>query len=445
MNTAGILSRWRVAFAGFISAGCLAVLGVAAVAEPVSSHPPQPFLPGFSPAKVPSTGKLLLRTGDRLAIVGDSITEQKMYSRIIETYLTVCVPELNITARQFGWSGETAEGFRSRMTNDCLRFQPTVATTCYGMNDYRYRPYDETNARWYRSNYTAVVRAFKSADTRVVLGSPGCVGKVAAWVKTASGTVDEHNLHLGTLRNLDIQIAAQEKVRFADVFWTLFTAGFEARRKYGTDYAIAGQDGVHPGWAGHLVMAYAYLRAMGLDGNLGTFTVNLRSHRAQATAGHTVERFTDGQLTLTSRRYPFCATGELGKDTSIRSGMTLVPFHPELNRMLLVVKGGSAESYRVSWGGESHAYSARQLAQGVNLAQDFVRNPFSEAFKRVDEAVAAKQAFETTQIKEVLHGRDTQTDMAGAVARTEAKRAPLAQAIHDVFAPVTHTIRIVPN
>ena len=118
--------------------------------------------------------------------------------------------------------------------------------------------------------------------------------------------------------------------------------------------------------------------------------------------------------------------------------MTLVPFNEDLNRMLLVVKGGSAESYRVSWGGEFHTYSSRQLAQGVNLARDFVLNPFSEAFKRVDEAVAAKQAFETTQIKEVFHSPDARTDMPGAVARTEAKRAPLAQAIHDAFVPVTH-------
>jgi hypothetical protein len=75
----------------------------------------------------------LIQPGDRLAIIGDSITEQKMYSRIIETYLTLCVPDLKISTRQFGWSGETAEGFLHRMTNDCLRFQPTIATLCYGM------------------------------------------------------------------------------------------------------------------------------------------------------------------------------------------------------------------------------------------------------------------------------------------------------------------------
>ena len=78
----------------------------------------------FHPTKAPASKKLLLKEDDRLAICGDSITEQRMYSRIIEDYLTVCVPQLHITVRQYGWSGERAPGFLARMTNDCLRFHP---------------------------------------------------------------------------------------------------------------------------------------------------------------------------------------------------------------------------------------------------------------------------------------------------------------------------------
>src|SRR6201995_2943441 len=53
----------------------------------------------------PPPRHLLLHEGDRLAICGDSITEQKMYSRIMEDYLTMCVPELEVTVRQYGWGG----------------------------------------------------------------------------------------------------------------------------------------------------------------------------------------------------------------------------------------------------------------------------------------------------------------------------------------------------
>jgi len=115
------------------------------------------------------------------------------------------------------------------------------------------------------------VRSFKEHGTRVVLGSSGCVSKKA----------EALNLNLCQLRNLDIEIADQEQVGFADVFWPMFTAGRAAQQRYATNYAIAGGDGVHPGGAGHLIMAYAFLHGLGLDGEIGTYTVDLKSGKAK--------------------------------------------------------------------------------------------------------------------------------------------------------------------
>lgn len=408
----------------------------------VDARQSDPYLAKFDPAKAPVTRELLLNKGDRLAICGDSITEQKIYSRIMETYLTVCTPELEISVRQYGWSGEKADGFFRRMTSDCLRFQPTIATTCYGMNDYRYKPYDDSIGKAYRENYTAVVEAFKNANVRVVLGSAGCVGKVASWVKTASGTLDEHNVSLCKLRNIAIEIANKQQVAFADVYWPMLTGAQAGRKKYGPQYELPGKDGVHPGGAGHLVMAYAFLKAMGLNGDIGTFTVDLAANSAQATDGHKVHSFKDGVLTITSTKYPFCAADDPNSYEAVRSGMTLVPFNQELNRLMLVVKGGKAAKYKVTWGNSSMVYTAAQLAQGVNLADDFAANPFLDAFKKVDAAVFAKQDYETTQVKKIFHGKEGKADMNAAVKNTEATRVPLVAAIHTAFVPVTHAIRI---
>jgi hypothetical protein len=130
------------------------------------------------------------------------------------------------------------------------------------------------------------------------------------------------------------------------------------------------------------------------------------------------------------------------KDSTIRGGMALVPFNAELNRLLLVVKGASAANYKVTWGETSQTYSAAQLARGINLAADFAVNPFAEAFKKVDEAVAAKQAYETTQVKQIFHGLEGKADMEAAVQKTEAARSPLAAAIQTAFQPVAHTLKI---
>src|SRR3954470_13020395 len=106
---------------------CIFISPGAAFSAPVLEPKPNtPCLARLQPLKAPPLRGHLLKKGDRLAICGDSITEQKMYSRMMETYLTVCMPEYGISVRQYGWSGEKAAGFLARMTNDCLRFKPTI-------------------------------------------------------------------------------------------------------------------------------------------------------------------------------------------------------------------------------------------------------------------------------------------------------------------------------
>jgi hypothetical protein len=107
-----------------------------------------------------------------------------------------------------------------------------------------------------------------------------------------------------------------------------------------------------------------------------------------------------------------------------------------------VVHGSPTAHYSISWGEEFRQYSAAQLEAGVNLAEEFPRNPFNAAFAKVDAAVAAKQAFETRQVKQLFHGPEGRANIEETVARTEAERARLVKAIQDAFVPVTHTIKI---
>jgi lysophospholipase L1-like esterase len=433
---------------------CLTLLGLAtlpgtpllAAETETEAVPADAYFEKFHPLKAPAIGPLLLKEGDRLAICGDSITEQKMYSLIIETYLTACVPTLKITARQYGWGGETAEGFLNRMKQDCLTFKPTIATLSYGMNDHAYAPFDQKRATWYTERYTAVVKTFTDAGVRVVLGSAGSIGKgkIPPWVRNKAITNEDMNLTLCAFRDIDIGIAAQQGVRFADVFWPMFTAGFTSQKLYGEGYNLNGGDGVHPGWAGHVVMAYCYLKALGLDGAIGTISVDLKANHATGSDGHVIDGCENGTISVTSSRYPYCVDDEpANRDSAVRSGMTLVPFAKDLNRLMLVATNAPAASYEVTWGQQSKTYTAEQLAAGVNLAEDFLVNPFSAAFKQVLTAVAAKQRYETKQVKEVFHGKEGKADFAKAVERTEAERAPLEAAIGAALVPVRHQIRIV--
>ena len=257
---------------------------LASAAETVTL-PSHPYFVPFSLDRAPHPSGLQLKAGDRLAICGDSITEQKMYSRIMETYLTVCVPQLEITVRQFGWSGERAPGFQQRMANDVLRFNPTIATTCYGMNDHRYQPFTEEIGKVYRESSEAIITAFKEHGVRVIQGAPGTIGKMPSWVRSANGTVLDLNLGLMELRNIDVALANTYQTGFADVYQWMLVQGFAAKQNIAEDYMLPGKDGVHPGWAGQLVMAYSFLEAMGLDGEIGSVTLDLTTGKAETSEG----------------------------------------------------------------------------------------------------------------------------------------------------------------
>lgn len=395
-------------------------------------------------------GEARLQDGDFVAVIGDSITEQRQYSVFIEDYLLMCQPAAKLRVMQFGWGGETAGGFRSRMTNDCLPFKPTVATTCYGMNDGGYRAFDENQqGRAYRAAQSAIVQEFKRAGVRlIVVGSPGVVD--ADTFRHDPAAAKTYNETLAKLRDIAKEVAENHGVIFANVFDPMMEAMTKAKAKYGKDYHVAGGDGVHPAANGHLVMAYAFLKALGCDGDIGTITVDLAAGKAEATGGHKVLACKDGAVELESSRYPFCFFGD-PKDPNATSGIIeFIPFNQDLNRFTLVVKGAKGDKAKVTWGKASKEFPTADLAKGINLAAEFLDNPFCDAFRKVDQAVRAQQNFETPMIKEVINKLPTMDRLVPeekeAFQRVRAALAKRDKELFDAAAaavvPVKHSLKI---
>lgn len=394
----------------------------------------------------------VLRKGARVAIVGDSITEQKLYSRFIENYLLGCMSELDVQTIQLGWSGERAPGFEARLANDLLPWQPTVVTTCYGMNDGSYRVYEKSIGDAYEKSMNAVVKRLKEAGITTVVGSPGAVDTFSFKNPRLSPT--DYNANLAQLRDIARSVAQTHGMPFANVHDAMVEAMQKAKAALGEAYDVCGADGFHPQANGHVVMAYAFLRGLGLDGDLGSVTVDMQGS-AQAEGGHTVISSSPGKASIESRRHVFCFQGDDKSPAATRSIVPFVPFHQHLNRFTLRVKGLEAGNARVEWGSTAKSFSREALAAGINLAQEFPDNPFSEPFKSLDELVVRKQNFETPMIKDaitrlrafrdLLGGEDAEAQAAFATLRKQlfAKQAQLHAAARGAVKPVVHELRVI--
>lgn len=418
-----------------------AMVVLAAVSAAVSAWGQTPILSGK------------LEGGDRVALCGDSITEQKNYTCLVQGYLLSARPVEKLEIANFGWGGETSWGFKGRMANDVLWFKPTVATVCYGMNDGGYRPLEAERAKNYAESTRDIVRQFKAAGVRlIVLCGPGCVDTdVFQWGGPKAAV--EYNKTLSALNDEARYIAKEEGVGFADMFNTMHGAMERFKEKF-PGKSFIGSDGIHPENNGHVVMAYTVLKALAVDGNVGTLTVDLGANTATGSEGQTIDSFKEGTLTVTSARWPL----PIGKDwtggpASLGVGMELVPFEEELNRYVLVAKGGTAASYDVTWGdkgGQTVRMSAEELAKGVNLMERFTKFPFDQAFHRLDGAVHAQQDFEIPTMKQFIHlseenqqeAKESPGDRQSVVESSQKLAEALRQRTMRAVRPVTHSLVI---
>jgi hypothetical protein len=295
---------------------------------------------------------------------------------------------------------------------------------------------------------TDIVKTFKAAGVRfIVVGSPGAVDSVT--FKRATPP-DVYNNTLAALGDTAKQVATEQGVAFADVHTPMMEAMAKAKAKYGDNFAFAGGDGVHPGAAGHIVMAYAFLKALGCNGDIGTLTFDAKAGTASGSDGQKILSSSPTGFKVESTRYPFCFTGDAGPANTTKAMADLFPFNDDLNRYRLIVKNSPAARMKVTWGTASKEYSAADLEKGINLAAEFLDNPFVQPFTQVDNAVRAQQNFETPAIKSLLHSipdylkilpdeTDSLNRLKGSVQTQSGK---LRGASSAAVVPVVHEIKV---
>ena len=380
-------------------------------------------------ARNPAAATNKLKEGDFVAILGGSATAAKVYSVQLETYLVACRPAPGLRTMLFGSSSfGGSEDLQSACssTTGPLPFQPTVATMYY------IPPAGSPVPKEYQEQTKQIMDRCKAAGARFVAVAPGPVSP--------------------ELQKAAKEAAAREGGVFADFAGVMTEVNTKARAKYGADYDVsAGQRA-----AGGLVITYAFLKALGCDGRIGTVTMDLAAGNATATAGHKVLSARDGEVEIESTRYPFCFTGDPKSPDATAGVIEFFPFNQDLNRFLLVVKGAKAARLKVTWGRESREFAAAALAKGINLAAEFPDNPFQEPLQKVMDKVRDKQLYES-QLFEFIGNTNGTPRASTANAAPDAARnweAMVALGVKcvkdrqdevaEAVVPVKHVIKVEP-
>ena len=82
-----------------------------------------------------SAADFFFKDGDVVVMIGDSITEQHLYSNFVEMWTVSRFPNWKLTFRNVGIGGDRSVGGNSRFARDVLLHKPTAMTVDFGMND----------------------------------------------------------------------------------------------------------------------------------------------------------------------------------------------------------------------------------------------------------------------------------------------------------------------
>jgi lysophospholipase L1-like esterase len=315
-----------------------------------------------------------LHDGDRVVFYGDSITDQRLYTTFAETYVVTRFPRTNITFVHSGWGGDSVKGGGGgpvdvRLWRDVLPYNPTLVTIMLGMNDGHYRAFDQAAFDEFASGFKHITDSLKRQipGVRIMAIQPSPYDDVTRAPLFEGG----YNQVLVRYSDFLKQFAAEQRLGLAD----LNTSVVEALRKANSaDAANAARlipDRVHPGAAGHLLMAEALLKAWNAPALVADVEVDAgRKEAVRQRNSHVADLRAAGKgiaWTQTDDALPMPVNMA---DPLVALAVRSSDFVQAINLEPLKVRGLAAGRYNLRIDGETAGtFTAEQLAAGVNLAE----------------------------------------------------------------------------
>lgn len=229
-----------------------------------------------------------LSDGDRVVFYGDSITDQRLYTTFVETYVRTRFPNMNVKFTHSGWGGDRVSGgggglAETRLYRDVAPYRPTVVTIMLGMNDARYRTFDEDLFKAYSGGYQKLVTMIRALapGVRITAIRPSPYDEVTRAATVPGG----YNPVLVKYGDFLAELAANERLALADLNAPVVKMLEKANATNAADAQRIIPDKVHPGAAGHLIMAGALLKDWNAPALVSAVTISSADGRQAKAEG----------------------------------------------------------------------------------------------------------------------------------------------------------------
>ena len=345
---------------------------------------------------------------DRVAFIGDSITHGGRYHADVYLFYATRFPGQPFTAYNCGISGDTAPGTNLRFDDDIAPHRPTAATIMLGMNDaagYVFEAARPLHAKisGQANSYDSYTKAMdqlaaslNAIDCRIIFIKPSIYDQTAELDKE---NLNGKNDQLGRFSHYIDSLASKYQAEVID-FHTPMGVLNHSLQAIDPSATIVGEDRVHPGVPGHLVMAYHFLKSQNMPQYVSAIQIDAAS---DGKVLQLINCELNGNLTVSPTSVRFTATENalpFPLNMAQVKALDWIPFQHDLNRHVLAVDNLAQGDYALSIDSIMVGrYSSAELKVGIDLSANSATPQYQQSLKV--KALQDKQLKATSQLRTI--------------------------------------------
>ena len=325
---------------------------------------------------IPVDPSMQFEDGDRIAVIGDSITNADFWVSYLSEIYAAKKPNDTVKFYNMGIGGNTAQLGRDMLDHEFNMVKqydgeyPNKAIIMFGMNNANlsasFTGTDEDNINEYLEDMSALideVYAKGIEDITVLAPTPYDSNFESEDVPITEGFTGARERLIAYSDGLE-PIAAEKGCRFINLTDIMYALLDKYQENDKTITFINANDRVHPRECGNYIMAYIIAKSQGLSG------INAEVEISAADAASGSSRIADIKNSNGELSFTYTPSGtSIGLTSPYAQADAIVPLTREFNQEVIKIDGLADGYYELDMeGSKAGPYTAQELADGINLA-----------------------------------------------------------------------------
>jgi lysophospholipase L1-like esterase len=399
-----------------------------------------------------------LQDGDHVLFYGDSITDQRNYTMMIETYVVTRYPSIKVSFTNSGWGGDRVTGGAGgdidlRLSRDVVPYKPSVITIMLGMNDGGYKAATEDSDKAYFDGYRHIYQTLQKdvPGARITAIEPSPYDDVTRQPAFPVQGGIAYNDVMKAYGRWASNFARENHLTIADANTDFVHMLENANTADPANAAKILEDHIHPSFGGALMIGESVLKAWKARPVVASVTIHADGSKAKLEhAEHTAVQGLTGsatgikwQQTDDALPLPFAQWKDMwGGGATVGLVIKSSDLAEALNQEPLRLTGLHSGVYSVRVDGASlGTFTNDQLQSGINLG--LYKTPMSDQAMTVYQLTRQHGDLHYDRWRHVIVPFGNMPAGASAMSSLEALEASVVEQQRAAAVPKPHQFEVV--